>query len=83
MSRALTTRLGASRWPLPELAVVAALLVAPFVLPWFGIGADLMGRILIWGLFGIGFDLLFGYTASCRSDRPRSMASAASLPPTC
>ncbi|MDB5998397.1 MAG: putative branched-chain amino acid transport system protein, partial [Rhizobacter sp.] len=52
----------ARHWPLPELIVAACLLVAPFVLPWFGIGADLMGRILIWGLFGIGFDLLFGYT---------------------
>jgi branched-chain amino acid transport system permease protein len=46
----------------PEVAVAAGLLLSPFVLPHLGVGADLMGRILIWGLFGIGFDLLFGYT---------------------
>jgi branched-chain amino acid transport system permease protein len=50
------------RLPVPELCVAAGLVVAPFVLPALGVGADLMGRILIWGLFGIGFDLLFGYT---------------------
>ncbi|MDE2146058.1 MAG: branched-chain amino acid ABC transporter ATP-binding protein/permease [Burkholderiales bacterium] len=47
---------------LPELAVLAGLLLGPLVLPPLGIGADLAARILIWGLFGLGFDLLFGYT---------------------
>src|SRR5690606_37703399 len=38
------------------------LVVAPFVAPIFGAGPDLLSRVLIWGLFGLGFDLLFGYT---------------------
>lgn len=46
----------------PELAVAIGLIVAPFILPYIGISGDLMTRILIWGLFGLGFDLLFGYT---------------------
>ncbi len=52
----------AVRRGLPELLVLAALLVAPFLLPYIGFSPELMTRILIWGLFGIGFDLLFGYT---------------------
>ena len=47
---------------LPELFVLLGLIVGPFVLPYIGISGDLMTRILIWGLFGLGFDLLFGYT---------------------
>ncbi|TCT02751.1 ABC transporter permease subunit [Paralcaligenes ureilyticus] len=50
------------RRQIPELVVGICLIFAPFVLPSIGIGADLMTRILIWGLFGLGFDLLFGYT---------------------
>ena len=49
------------RW-LPELIVAVALAALPF---WFNSAfgsVDLLTRILIWGLFGIGFDLLFGYT---------------------
>lgn len=46
----------------PELLVGICLLAAPFVLPHLGMSADLLTRILIWGLFGLGFDLLFGYT---------------------
>ncbi len=38
------------------------LIVAPVVAPIFGAGPDLLSRVLIWGLFGLGFDLLFGYT---------------------
>ncbi len=54
---AARVRWGLTRW-LPELLVAAALVVLPI-----GVGsADLLTRILIWGLFGIGFDLLFGYT---------------------
>src|SRR5690625_697990 len=45
-----------------ELLVAIILVVSPFVAPIIGMGPDLMGRILIWGLFGLGFDLLFGYT---------------------
>lgn len=50
------------RRQLPELVVGLCLLAAPFVLPQLGMSADLLTRILIWGLFGLGFDLLFGYT---------------------
>ena len=50
------------RHRLPELIVGICLLAAPFVLPYIGMSADLLTRILIWGLFGLGFDLLFGYT---------------------
>src|SRR3546814_754438 len=53
---------GATRRQLPELIVGICLLAAPFVLPHIGMSADLLTRILIWGLFGLGFDLLFGYT---------------------
>ncbi|MBN8979552.1 ABC transporter permease subunit [Castellaniella denitrificans] len=50
------------RRQLPEMLVGAGLLVAPFILPALGMSPDLLTRILIWGLFGLGFDLLFGYT---------------------
>ncbi|UHL64425.1 branched-chain amino acid ABC transporter ATP-binding protein/permease [Paralcaligenes sp. KSB-10] len=50
------------RRQIPEMVVGVCLIAAPFILPSLGIGADLMTRILIWGLFGLGFDLLFGYT---------------------
>jgi ABC-type uncharacterized transport system permease subunit len=32
------------------------------VLPHLGFAPDTVNRILVWGLFGIGFDILFGYT---------------------
>ena len=47
---------------LPELAVAIVLAVLPFVLPHIGGSFDMMERILDWGLLGIGFDLLFGWT---------------------
>jgi branched-chain amino acid transport system permease protein len=44
-------------------AVVAVLLIAaPFILPYLGSAPNTVNRILVWGLFGIGFDILFGYT---------------------
>ncbi len=46
----------------PDLVVGIALVAAPWVLPLLGAGPDLLSRVLIWGLFGLGFDLLFGYT---------------------
>ena len=50
-----------TRW-LPELSMAIALVILPFVfLHWLG-SVDLFTRILIWGLFGLGFDLLFGRT---------------------
>ncbi|MBV9907339.1 MAG: ATP-binding cassette domain-containing protein, partial [Hyphomicrobiales bacterium] len=45
-----------------EILTIIALIAAPFVLPHLGFSLTTINRILIWGLFGIGFDLLFGYT---------------------
>ncbi|MEJ2623819.1 MAG: branched-chain amino acid ABC transporter ATP-binding protein/permease [Pseudolabrys sp.] len=45
-----------------EILTAAGLIVAPFVLPHLGFAPTTVNRILIWGLFGIGFDLLFGFT---------------------
>jgi branched-chain amino acid transport system permease protein len=47
---------------LAEAVTIAVLAVIPWTAPYVGINADLMGRVVIWGLFGLGFDLLFGYT---------------------
>jgi branched-chain amino acid transport system permease protein len=47
---------------LVELLTAAALVVAPFVLPHLGFAPATINRMLIWGLFGLGFDILFGYT---------------------
>ena len=38
------------------------LIAAPFVLPDLGFAPDTVTQIVVWGLFGIGFDILFGYT---------------------
>ncbi|HEY4069832.1 MAG TPA: branched-chain amino acid ABC transporter ATP-binding protein/permease [Burkholderiaceae bacterium] len=45
-----------------EIVVAAALIAAPFVLPHLNAAPNTVNRILVWGLFGIGFDILFGYT---------------------
>src|SRR5690349_17943017 len=45
-----------------ELITAAVLISVPFVLPYFGSAPNTVNRILVWGLFGIGFDILFGYT---------------------
>ena len=47
---------------LVELLTAIGLIVAPFVLPHLGFAPGTINRILVWGLFGIGFDILFGYT---------------------
>ena len=47
---------------LPELGLVAVLVATPFILPHVGASFDLMERVLNWGLLGLGFDLLFGWT---------------------
>jgi branched-chain amino acid transport system permease protein len=52
---------GVRRW-WPEAAAAAGLALAPFVLPTLGFSPDTVNRILVWGLFGLGFDMLFGYT---------------------
>jgi len=52
-----------SRSPLLIEALTAiGLIAAPFVLPYLGFAPTTMSRIIVWGLFGIGFDILFGYT---------------------
>ena len=50
-----------SRW-LPEIIVGLLLIILPFVFMTAFSSVDLLSRILLWGLFGVGFDLLFGYT---------------------
>jgi branched-chain amino acid transport system permease protein len=47
---------------LVETLLAVALVAAPFVLPYLGSAPNTVNRILVWGLFGIGFDILFGYT---------------------
>jgi branched-chain amino acid transport system permease protein len=48
--------------PVTAAILALVLVVAPFVLPAIGANVDMLSRILIWGLFGLGFDLIFGYT---------------------
>src|SRR3954470_4540018 len=47
---------------LVETLTALALIAVPFVLPLFDAAPNTVNRILVWGLFGIGFDILFGYT---------------------
>ncbi|HEX4928188.1 MAG TPA: branched-chain amino acid ABC transporter ATP-binding protein/permease [Burkholderiales bacterium] len=56
-------RLGNTQRPfLVEALTLAALIAAPFVLPYLNAAPDTVNRILVWGMLGIGFDILFGYT---------------------
>jgi branched-chain amino acid transport system permease protein len=45
-----------------EALTAAGLIAAPFVLPYLGFAPATVNRILVWGLFGLGFDILFGFT---------------------
>jgi branched-chain amino acid transport system permease protein len=45
-----------------EVLTAAGLIAAPFVLPYLDFTPTTMSRIIVWGLFGIGFDILFGFT---------------------
>ena len=45
-----------------EILTLAGLVAAPFVLPYLDFSPNTVNRILVWGLFGIGFDILFGFT---------------------
>ncbi len=47
---------------LTEALTALGLIAAPFVLPYLGFAPGTLNQILVWGLFGIGFDILFGYT---------------------
>src|SRR5579864_5273821 len=53
--------LGQRRFLIETLTAIG-LIAVPFVLPYFGSAPNTVNRILVWGLFGIGFDILFGYT---------------------
>jgi branched-chain amino acid transport system permease protein len=46
---------------LVETLTAIGLIVAPFVLPHLGFAPNTVNRILVWGLFGLGFDILFGF----------------------
>ncbi|HWV97339.1 MAG TPA: branched-chain amino acid ABC transporter ATP-binding protein/permease [Xanthobacteraceae bacterium] len=47
---------------LVETLTAVGLILAPFILPHLGFAPNTVNRILVWGLFGIGFDILFGFT---------------------
>ncbi len=52
-----------AKYPFAVEGVTALCLIAvPFVLPYLDAAPNTVNRILVWGLFGIGFDILFGYT---------------------
>jgi branched-chain amino acid transport system permease protein len=45
-----------------EFLTAIGLFAAPFILPHLGFAPTTMSRIVVWGMFGIGFDILFGFT---------------------
>jgi branched-chain amino acid transport system ATP-binding protein/branched-chain amino acid transport system permease protein len=45
-----------------EGIVLALLVLLPWLAPVLHIPTDVLTRTLIWGLFGLGFDILFGFT---------------------
>jgi branched-chain amino acid transport system permease protein len=47
---------------LTEALTAIGLIAAWYVLPLVGYAPNTANQILIWGLFGIGFDILYGYT---------------------
>ena len=47
---------------LVELVIAIVLVAIPFILPLLDSAPNTVNRVLVWGLFGIGFDILFGYT---------------------
>jgi branched-chain amino acid transport system permease protein len=47
---------------IPDLLLAVALVLVPVILPPLGFARDTINLVLVFGLFGIGFDLLFGYT---------------------
>jgi branched-chain amino acid transport system permease protein len=44
-----------------EGLTAAGLIATPFILPHLGFSPTTLNRILVWGLFGLGFDILFGF----------------------
>ena len=47
---------------LVEVLTAVGLIAAPLILPHLGFTPTTINRILVWGIFGIGFDILFGFT---------------------
>src|SRR6059058_2436324 len=47
---------------LVEVLTAIGVIVAPILLPSLGFAPNTVNRILVWGLFGLGFDILFGFT---------------------
>ncbi len=47
---------------LVEGLTALGLIAAPYVLPMLDFAPNTVNQILVWGLFGLGFDLLFGFT---------------------
>ena len=47
---------------LAEFALSIVLVVVPLLLPYIGGSLDMAQRVLDWGILGLGFDLLFGWT---------------------
>jgi branched-chain amino acid transport system permease protein len=45
-----------------EILTAAGLIAVPFLLPHLGFTSTTINRILVWGVFGLGFDILFGFT---------------------
>ena len=45
-----------------EALTAIGLIAVPFILPHLGFAPNTINRILVWGLLGIGFDILFGFT---------------------
>src|ERR1700751_293144 len=45
-----------------ETLTAIGMIAAPFVLPHLGFAPNTVNRILVWGLFGLGIDILFGFT---------------------
>ena len=63
MSVPLKSSTGPRRYPfLVEGLTALCLIAGPFVLPLVGFAPNTVNQILIWGLFGLGFDILFGFT---------------------
>jgi branched-chain amino acid transport system permease protein len=50
------------RYYIVEVLTAAGLIAAPFLLPYLGFTPTTINRILVWGVFGLGFDILFGFT---------------------
>ena len=57
-----TTPIQRERPLIVEALTLMGLIAAPFALPYLGFTPATINRILVWGLFGIGFDILFGVT---------------------